>query len=61
MIAGRLHAADVLIHIEPADRVRPGTEIATREGEAPAGPPPADDAAPASQAGPVQPGTSRGA
>jgi len=25
-IAGRLHGADVLIHLEPADRVRPGTE-----------------------------------
>jgi cation diffusion facilitator family transporter len=25
-IAARLHGADVLIHLEPADRVRPGTE-----------------------------------
>jgi cation diffusion facilitator family transporter len=31
-IQGRLRRADVLIHLEPADRVRPGTEI-----------PPADD------------------
>ena len=27
-IAGRLHGADVLIHLEPSDRLRPGTEIA---------------------------------
>jgi cation diffusion facilitator family transporter len=26
-IAGRLHGADVLIHLEPEDRVRPGTEV----------------------------------
>ncbi len=26
-IAARLHGADVLIHLEPEDRVRPGTEI----------------------------------
>ena len=26
-IAGRLDGADVLIHLEPEDRVRPGTEI----------------------------------
>jgi cation diffusion facilitator family transporter len=28
VIRDRLHGADVLIHLEPADRVRPGTEIA---------------------------------
>jgi divalent metal cation (Fe/Co/Zn/Cd) transporter len=26
-IRGRLSGADVLIHLEPEDRVRPGTEI----------------------------------
>jgi cation diffusion facilitator family transporter len=28
-IAARLHGADVLIHLEPEDRVRPGTELGT--------------------------------
>jgi cation diffusion facilitator family transporter len=36
-IAVRLDGADVLIHLEPADRVRPGTEWARAEGEAPTG------------------------
>jgi cation diffusion facilitator family transporter len=31
-IAGRLVGADVLIHLEPEDRVRPGTEIRTTRG-----------------------------
>ncbi|MGN6187267.1 MAG: cation transporter dimerization domain-containing protein [Conexibacter sp.] len=30
-IAARLGGADVLIHLEPADRVRPGTEWARSE------------------------------
>jgi len=34
-IGARLHGADVLIHLEPADRVRPGTEWARAEGETP--------------------------
>jgi cation diffusion facilitator family transporter len=35
-IAARLRGADVLIHLEPADRVRPGTEWArTEDGGAP--------------------------
>jgi divalent metal cation (Fe/Co/Zn/Cd) transporter len=29
VIAGRLDRADVLIHLEPQDRVRPGEELAT--------------------------------
>jgi cation diffusion facilitator family transporter len=33
-IAARLQGADVLIHLEPADRVRPGTEWARTEGGA---------------------------
>lgn len=33
-IAARLHGADVLIHLEPADRVRPGTEWARADGGA---------------------------
>lgn len=33
-IAARLHGADVLIHLEPADRVRPGTEWARVDGGA---------------------------
>ncbi len=37
-IAARLHGADVLIHLEPADRVRPGTEWARAEGGAQPGP-----------------------
>jgi cation diffusion facilitator family transporter len=32
LIAARLHRADVLIHLEPADRVRPGEELAATEG-----------------------------
>ena len=29
MIAARLRGADVLIHLEPEDRVRPGEELST--------------------------------
>jgi len=36
-IATRLNGADVLIHLEPADRVRPGTEWTRTDGEVPAG------------------------
>ncbi|HEU4701607.1 MAG TPA: cation diffusion facilitator family transporter [Conexibacter sp.] len=36
-IAVRLHGADVLIHLEPADRVRPGAEWTRADGEAPTG------------------------
>jgi cation diffusion facilitator family transporter len=37
-IAGRLRGADVLIHLEPEDRVRPGTEISPQgRGEVSAG------------------------
>jgi cation diffusion facilitator family transporter len=36
-IAARLHGADVLIHLEPADRVRPGTEWSRADGEASTG------------------------
>jgi cation diffusion facilitator family transporter len=32
-ITARLHGADVLIHLEPADRVRPGTEWARAHGD----------------------------
>jgi cation diffusion facilitator family transporter len=35
VIRDRLHGADVLIHLEPADRVRPGTEIVTGGPAAP--------------------------
>jgi cation diffusion facilitator family transporter len=35
-IAARLHGADVLIHLEPADRVRPGTEWTRTDGGSPA-------------------------
>jgi len=38
-IAARLDGADVLIHLEPADRVRPGTEWARTEGGGPSAPP----------------------
>ncbi len=39
VIASRLHNADVLIHLEPEDRVRPGEELPTRQRpEAPARP-----------------------
>ena len=31
-IAARLHGADVLIHLEPEDRVRPGTELPPTSG-----------------------------
>jgi len=34
-IAARLRGADVLIHLEPEDRVRPGTEVGPRAGEGP--------------------------
>lgn len=37
-IAARLQGADVLIHLEPADRVRPGTEWTRTEGGGAAGP-----------------------
>jgi divalent metal cation (Fe/Co/Zn/Cd) transporter len=33
-IAARLDGADVLIHLEPADRVRPGTEWTRTDGRA---------------------------
>jgi cation diffusion facilitator family transporter len=36
-IAARLRGADVLIHLEPADRVRPGTEWTRTDGDAPGG------------------------
>jgi cation diffusion facilitator family transporter len=36
-IAARLNGADVLIHLEPADRVRPGTEWTRTDGEAAGG------------------------
>lgn len=38
-IAARLDGADVLIHLEPADRVRPGTEWARTEAGGVSGPP----------------------
>lgn len=42
-IAARLHGADVLIHLEPGDRVRPGTEWARADvaarSDAPGAPP----------------------
>ncbi|MFL5822595.1 MAG: cation diffusion facilitator family transporter [Solirubrobacteraceae bacterium] len=37
-ISGRLRSADVLIHLEPEDRVRPGEELATAGELAPEGP-----------------------
>jgi divalent metal cation (Fe/Co/Zn/Cd) transporter len=37
-IATRLDGADVLIHLEPADRVRPGTEWARTEDRGPSAP-----------------------
>ncbi|HEX4807025.1 MAG TPA: cation diffusion facilitator family transporter [Conexibacter sp.] len=37
-IEARLHGADVLIHLEPADRVRPGTEWARTDEDAATGP-----------------------
>jgi cation diffusion facilitator family transporter len=36
-IAARLRGADVLIHLEPADRVRPGTEWTRADGSATSG------------------------
>ncbi len=33
-IARQLHNTDALIHLEPADRVRPGTELRSRGGDA---------------------------
>jgi len=39
LISGRLGGADILIHIEPEDRVQPGTEIRARGDEAGQGPP----------------------
>jgi cation diffusion facilitator family transporter len=35
LIGGRLHGADVLIHLEPQDRVRPGEELRVEERPAP--------------------------
>jgi cation diffusion facilitator family transporter len=56
-IAGRLRGSDVLIHLEPEDRVRPGEVLGRREAavDDPGGDP-VGDSADGPQAGPVRPG-----